>query len=135
METKARVMDDETSPLRNHRSPLLKTFAQALDLVDDPAAISAYEEYHRAVWPEVLAALREIGIERMEIFRVGTRMFMYFSAPDDFDPERDFQTYTESARCQEWDELMRQYQQRIPNATEGEWWTPMPCVFDTEWFE
>jgi L-rhamnose mutarotase len=135
MDLKVRVMDDETSPLRNHRSPLLKTFAQALDLVDDPAAISAYEEYHRAVWPEVLAALREIGIERMEIFRVGTRMFMYFSAPDDFDPERDFQTYTESARCQEWDELMRQYQQRIPNATEGEWWTPMPCVFDTEWFE
>ena len=68
----------------------MKTFAQALDLIDDPAAISAYEEYHRAVWPEVLAALREIGIERMEIFRVGTRMFMYFSAPDDFDPERDF---------------------------------------------
>lgn len=113
----------------------MKTFAQALDLVDDPAAISAYEEYHRAVWPEVLAALREIGIERMEIFRVGTRMFMYFSAPDDFDPERDFQTYTASERCREWDQLMRQYQQRIPSATEGEWWTPMPCVFDTEWFE
>jgi hypothetical protein len=30
---------------------------------------------------------------------------------------------------------MRQYQERIPNAEEGEWWTPMPCVFDTEWFE
>ena len=113
----------------------MKSYAQALDLVDDLAAISAYDEYHRAVWPEVLAALRGIGIERMEIFRIGTRMFMYFSAPDDFDPERDFQTYTESARCNEWDELMRQYQQRIPNATEGEWWTPMPCVFDTEWFE
>jgi len=113
----------------------LKTYAQALDLVDDPAAISAYEEYHRAVWPEVLDALRGIGIERMEIFRVGTRMFMYFSAPDEFDPERDFQSYTESARCQEWDELMRQYQERVPNAIEGEWWTPMPCVFDTEWFE
>ena len=125
-----------TSHPSNHRSPPpLKTFAQALDLVDDPAAINSYEEYHRAVWPEVLEALRGIGIERMEIFRVGTRMFMYFSAPDGFDPEKDFQTYTASARCQEWDELMRQYQARIPNATEGEWWTPMPCVFDTEWFE
>jgi len=119
----------------NQRRPALKTFAQALDLVDDPAAISAYEEYHRAVWPEVLSALRGIGIERMEIFRTGTRMFMYFSAPDDFEPERDFQSYTESARCREWDELMRQYQQRIPKASEGEWWTPMPCVFDTRWFE
>ena len=124
MDLKVRVMDDETSPLRNHRSPLLKTFAQALDLVD--------EEYHRAVWPEVLAALREIGIERMEIFRVGTRMFMYFSAPDDFDPERDFQTYTESARCQEWDELMRTFQEPAPGAASGEWWAEMDEVFDLE---
>ena len=135
MEESARVVDDGSIHPLEQRRPRLKTFAQALDLVDDPAAISAYEKYHRAVWPEVLTALRGIGIERMEIFRVGTRMFMYFSAPDEFDPEMDFQTYTESARCQEWDELMRQYQQRIPNATEGEWWTPMPCVFDTEWFE
>ena len=135
MEPTGRVMDDDAPAASEKRRLALKTYAQALDLVDDPAAISAYEEYHRAVWPEVLAALRGIGIERMEIFRVGTRMFMYFSAPDDFDPERDFQGYTESARCQEWDELMRQYQQRIPNASEGEWWTPMPCVFDTEWFE
>ena len=135
MDPTGRVMDDDAPAAPEKRRLALKTYAQALDLVDDPAAISAYEEYHRAVWPEVLAALSEIGIERMEIFRVGTRMFMYFSAPDDFDPERDFQSYTESARCQEWDELMRQYQERIPNASEGEWWTPMPCVFDTEWFE
>ena len=113
----------------------MKSHAQALDLVDDPAAIRAYDEYHRAVWPEVLAALRGIGIERMEIFRTGTRLFMYFSAPDDFDPERDFQSYTELPRCTDWDQLMRQYQLRIPKASDGEWWTPMERVFDTAWSE
>ena len=113
----------------------MKSHAQALDLVDDPAAIRAYDEYHRAVWPEVLAALRGIGIERMEIFRTGARLFMYFSAPDDFEPERDFQTYTESPRCKDWDLLMRQYQLRIPKAGDGEWWTPMERVFDTAWPE
>lgn len=127
------MAEDEGSTSAGDLEIPMKTFAQALDLVDDADAIRAYEEYHRAVWPAVLAALRGIGIERMEIFRVGTRLFMYFSAPDSFDPERDFQGYTEAARCEEWDELMRQYQRRVPAASEGEWWTPMVRVFDTEW--
>ena len=48
-----------------------KSIAQVLDLKDDPKIIAEYEEYHRNVWPEVLEALKGIGIERMEIFRSG----------------------------------------------------------------
>ena len=111
----------------------MKTFAQALDLVDDPVAISAYEEYHRAVWPEVLAALRGIGIERMEIFRVGTRMFMYMTAIDEFDPDVDFPRYIEqNPRAAEWDKLMRTFQQQVPEAKDGEWWALMEQVFDLQ---
>lgn len=112
----------------------MKTFAQALDLVDDPARIEEYERHHRAAWPEVVAGLRRIGIERMRIWRTGPRLFMVFEAPDDFDPDRDYQSYTDDPRCREWDELMRTYQRRIPTAdtADGGWWTAMDLVFDLE---
>ena len=110
----------------------MRAFAQALDLVDDEDRINAYEAYHKAVWPEVLAALRGIGIERMRIYRTGTRLFMYFEARDEFDHARDFATYVQADRCPEWEELMRGYQRQVPTATEGAWWTPMELVFDLE---
>ena len=111
----------------------MKAYAQALDLVDDEEKIAEYDRWHRSVWPEVVEALRGIGISRMRLYRTGTRLFMYFEAPDDFDPERDYQGYAEDPKCRKWDELMREYQRRIPSADEGgEWWTPMTLVFDLE---
>ena len=41
----------------------MKTFAMALDLVDESSSIREYKEYHRNVWPEVKEGLLEIGIE------------------------------------------------------------------------
>ena len=43
----------------------MKTFAQTIDLVNDPQIIKKYEEYHRNVWPEVIESLKSIGINRM----------------------------------------------------------------------
>ncbi|MFO0827827.1 MAG: L-rhamnose mutarotase [Phycisphaerales bacterium] len=110
----------------------MKSYAQALDLADDPRLIEEYRRHHRAVWPEVIAAMHSIGIQRMKIYLVGTRLFMYFEAPDDFDPSRDFQTYAEDPRCQQWDAWMRSYQRRLAEAGPSDWWTPMEEVFDLE---
>lgn len=113
----------------------MKSFAQALDLKDDPEVIATYERYHREVWPEVLEALKGIGIIRMEIFRSGNHLFMYCTANDDFDPRRDFQSYTASPRAEEWNNLMMTFQQKVPEAEEDDWWAPMSLAFDSEWFE
>ncbi len=110
-----------------------KSIAQVLDLKDDPKIIAEYEEYHRNVWPEVLEALKSIGIERMEIFRSGNHLFMYCTVPDDFDPRKDFQSYTSSKRAEEWNDLMSTYQQKVPQASEDDWWYPMSLAFDSEW--
>lgn len=114
--------------------PSLKTFAQALDLVDDPDRIAEYRRHHEKAWPEVVKGLRAIGITRMRIWLAGTRLFMTFEAPDGFEPDRDYQAYAEDPRCDEWDRLMRAYQRRIPSAdpADGGWWTPMELVFDLE---
>ncbi len=108
----------------------MKRFAQALDLVDDPALIGEYERHHRAVWPEVEGALRDIGITSMRIYRTGTRLFMVCEARDGFDPATDFQRFAESPRGAEWDALMRKFQRPVPGATPGAWWTPMSLVYD-----
>lgn len=110
----------------------MKSFAQALDLNDDPALIAAYKEHHKKVYPEVLAALRKIGITRMKIFLLGTRLFMYYEAPDTFNPSRDYQNYARDPRCAAWDTLMRTFQQQAPGARRGDWWADMELVFDLE---
>lgn len=110
----------------------MRSFAQSLDLKNEPGLIEAYRAHHRAVYPEVLEALRGIGITRMKIFLLDTRLFMYFEAPDDFDPARDYQAYAAQARCAAWDALMRGFQQRSPGARPGEWWAEMELIFDLE---
>ena len=116
------------------RKRMSKSITQVLDLKNDPEIIAKYEEYHRNVWPEVIDALKEIGIERMEIFRSGNHLFMYCTVPDEFDPRRDFQGYAESKRAEEWNDLMSTFQQKVPEATETDWWCPMSLAFDSQWF-
>ena len=49
-----------------------------------PGAEERYEEYHRAVWPEVLRAIRRVGITQYLIFRDGLDLFHYIEC-DDYD--------------------------------------------------
>jgi L-rhamnose mutarotase len=47
-----------------------------------PEKVDEYVEAHRAVWPEMLAALREAGIRNYTIYRHGNEMFGYFESDD-----------------------------------------------------
>jgi L-rhamnose mutarotase len=109
----------------------MKTYAQTLDLKDGPDVISTYDEHHRAVWPEVQRGLRDIGIERMRIWRLGQRLFMLMETIDAFDPDRDFARYIAGdPRIREWQELMASLQQPAPGAQPGELWANMQLVFE-----
>ena len=112
----------------------MKTYAMALDLIDDPEVIEEYKEHHRHVWPEVKQGLKKIGISEMKIFLTGCRLFMFLRTEDEFDLEKDFQSYTDtSPRARMWDDLMRNFQQKIPSAKIEDWWVPMEEVFNLEW--
>eukprot|EP00897_Mesotaenium_endlicherianum_P006818 jgi/Mesen1/6164/ME000316S05217 len=112
----------------------MKGFAQTLELKDDPKLISEYLAYHEKVWPEVLEAIKAMGVNSMRIFVHGNRLFMYAEAGDNFDPAKDYQKYAASEKAREWDALMRSYQQRVPAASDDpeEWWSPMSLCFDLE---
>jgi L-rhamnose mutarotase len=47
-----------------------------------PDRIDDYVEAHRAVWPDLLDALRNAGIRNYTIFRHGDEMFGYFESDD-----------------------------------------------------
>jgi L-rhamnose mutarotase len=112
----------------------MRYFAQAIDLKDDPSRIEEYIRHHRAVWPEVTEGLRAVGVCGMRIFRGGTRLFMVIETVDGFDPGRDYQTYARDPRARQWDELMRTFQQPVPSARPGEWWSQLDEIFDLGWF-
>ena len=109
----------------------MKTYAQTLDLRDDPLVFATYDVHHRAVWPDVQRGLRAIGIERMRIWRLGRRLFMLMETVDAFEPERDFALYMEGGpRIREWQDLMASLQEPAPGAQPGELWANMQLVFD-----
>ena len=109
----------------------MKHFGLTLNLKDDPQVIEQYKTYHRNVWPEVLTSLKQIGITRMDIYLLGQRMFMAIETVDDFDPTNDFPRYLDvHPHCREWDELMRTFQEPVPEAKPDEWWATMEQVFE-----
>ena len=50
---------------------MVKSYAQTICLKDDPEGIAEYKRYHANSWPEVLEALKAVGILRMKIFLLG----------------------------------------------------------------
>ncbi|MHB1005734.1 MAG: L-rhamnose mutarotase [Chloroflexota bacterium] len=108
----------------------MKSYGLTLCLKSDPALIARYKEYHRAVWPEVVAGLRQVGVTGMKIYLTGVRLFMYMETEDGFDPAIDFARASATPRGREWDELMASLQERAPEARSDEWWSTMEQVFD-----
>ncbi len=107
----------------------MKTYALALDLKNDPSLIAAYEEYHQAVWPEILQSIRESGIISLDIYRVENRLFMLIHASDDFSFEQKASADAQNPKVQEWESLMWTYQQALPTAKSGEKWMLMEQIF------
>ena len=102
----------------------------ALDLKDDPKLIEEYEVYHKKVWPEIVDSIKSSGIKHMQIYRIGNRLFMIMDARDDFSLIKKGQTDMINTKVQEWEKLMWNYQQALPNAKPGEKWVLMKKIFE-----
>ena len=104
-------------------------FCLTLDLKDDPALIAEYRRYHQNVWPEIKQSIRAAGIEDMEIYLLGTRMFMIIEAEDSFSFARKAELDRGNRKVQEWETLMWKFQQPLQEALPGEKWLPMHRIF------
>ena len=108
----------------------MKRYCLTLDLKDDKELIEEYEEHHKKVWPEILRSIKEAGIEQMEIYRFGTRLFMIMEVNDDFSFEKKQQADKSNEKVQEWEELMWKYQQPVAGSAKGEKWVLMTKIFE-----
>lgn len=101
-----------------------------VDLRDDPAAIRAYVEHHRQVWPEVLESLRRSGIRAMDIYLLVRRLVMVVEVEEGLTLQQAFATHRSAGgRVDEWERLMLALQEPPPGATPGAAWTPLNSVF------
>ncbi len=108
----------------------MNRYCLALDLKDDPALIAEYEAWHAAVWPEILASIRDSGILGMEIYRWSNRLFMIMETADDFSFEKKSAMDKANEKVNQWEELMWKYQQALPGTAPGEKWILMDKIFD-----
>jgi L-rhamnose mutarotase len=106
-----------------------RRYCLTLDLKNDPALIAEYKRYHENVWPEIIESLRRSGIVGMEIYLLGTRMFMIMEVNDDFSFEAKARADKSNPRVQEWEQLMWNFQQALPGANPEEKWLLMERVF------
>lgn len=108
----------------------MKRFALALDLKNDEKLIAEYEAYHKKIWPEIADSIRSSGIASMEIYRLGTRLFMIMETADDFSFEKKSIADNSNEKVQEWENLMWKYQQPMLGAKPGEKWMLMDKIFE-----
>ena len=108
----------------------MKRFCLALDLKDDPTLIAEYETHHKNVWPEIQKSIRDAGIQRMEIYRTGARLFMIMETNDSFSFEQKALADAANPTVREWEQLMWKYQQGLPTARPGEKWIIMNKIFE-----
>jgi len=106
-----------------------RRYCLTLDLKNDPKLIAEYKRYHEKIWPEITRSIKDSGIEDMEIYLLGTRMFMIMEVSGDFSFEAKAQADQINPKVQEWETLMGTFQQLLTEANPGEKWLRMERIF------
>lgn len=126
------MMEDKRQgyKVREYHGPV-KRYCQMLSLKDDPALIAEYRKRHseNEVWQETLAAIRAVGILEMEIYILGTNLFMIVETPLDFDWDTAMARMATQPRQAEWEAYMSVFQQAEPGASSAEKWQLMDRMF------
>ena len=116
--------------VKEYHGPV-KRYCQTLNLKDNPELIAEYRKRHSKgeVWPETLAAIREVGILEMEIYILGTRLFMIVETPLDFEWDTAMARMATLPKQEEWEAYMAVFQQAEAGASSAEKWQLMDRMF------
>jgi L-rhamnose mutarotase len=106
-----------------------KRYCLTLDLKDDSALIAEYKRYHERIWPQISQSIKDAGIENLEIYLHGTRLFMIMEVNAGFSFEKKAEADRHNPKVQEWENLMWKFQKPLPEARPGEKWLLMDQIF------
>ena len=118
-------------PVKVYAQPV-KRYCQTLDLKEDPSLIAEYVKRHSEAeaWPEIRAGIKEVGILEMELYILGTRLFMIVETPMDFEWDSAMAKLARLPRQAEWEEYMSIFQIAKPGASSAEKWQLMDKIFN-----
>ena len=93
--------------------------------------LEEYKQHHAAVWPAILAMIRQCNIRNYSIFHKDGLLFGYFEyVGDDF--EADMAQMAADPETRKWWDIMMPMQQPLEARADGEWWANMEEVFHTD---
>ena len=109
----------------------IKRYCKTLSLKDDHQLIEDYKKVHApgAAWPEITKGMREVGIIDMEIYIMGTRLFMIMDTVADFDHDKAMTELATKPRQSEWEAYVSRFQQTSAEATADEKWQLMERIY------
>ena len=89
-----------------------KRYCQTLSLKNNPILIEEYRKIHseEKAWPEIRAGIRAVGILEMEIYILGSQLFMIIETPLDFDWEIAMDKLSNLPRQAEWEKYVSKFQ-------------------------
>lgn len=117
-------------PVQQYHGPV-KRYCQTLDLRDNPELIAEYRRRHSQehIWKEIPEGIREVGILEMEIYLLGTRLFMIVETPLDFDWDTAMACLGTLPRQAEWEDYMAEFQLVKAGMSSAEKWQMMDRIF------
>ena len=109
----------------------VKRYCQTLSLKKDQKLIAEYRNIHsrEKAWPEIRQGIRSIGILEMEIYILGTYLFMIIETPLDFDWETAMDRLSRLPKQAEWENYVAKFQECSPNSSSSEKWKLMERIF------
>jgi L-rhamnose mutarotase len=117
-------------PVQQYQGPV-KRYCQTLDLRDNPELIAEYRRGHSQehIWKEIPEGIRQVGILEMEIYLLGTRLFMIVETPLDFDWDTAMARLGTLPRQAEWEDYMAEFQLVKAGMSSAEKWQMMDRIF------
>jgi L-rhamnose mutarotase len=111
---------------------MVRRYCLALDLKEDPQLIAEYKRYHERIWPEITKSIKDSGIDDLEIYLLGARLFMIMEVNEKFSFAAKAEADRLDPKVQEWEKLMWKFQKPLPQAKPGEKWILMDRIFKLE---
>lgn len=108
-----------------------KRFCQTMELRNDPQLIEEYKRRHAEgnIWKEIPEGIKAVGILEMEIYLLGTKLFMIVETAEDFNWETAMAKLATLPRQQEWEDYMSVFQNADQGAKATEKWMLMERIF------
>jgi L-rhamnose mutarotase len=111
--------------------PIVKRYCKTLSLKDEAQLIENYKKVHApgAAWPEITQGMRDVGILDMEIYILGSRLFMIMDTVPDFEHDKAMAELASKPRQSEWEAYVSRFQQTSAEATADEKWQLMERIY------